>query len=298
MIELSVRENEFAGVFQTGTVHKDKVIIRVGGSGAPKDRVIASGKFLVDAGYSVMFLGYYLWEDQPKIVSEIPIDYVEKAVKWIKEYTHDPNTKIGMTGISQGAQYTLAAASLIPDISSIAVASPFDYVMEGNTPSFGRTGHSTYTYHENELPYTPWELLGKNKLKLFFDLKSDKNYGLGRMMRYGYDKNGVDERSGIAVENMHANVLLLASRNDDCWPSDEAVVRIENRLKSADYPYIVESHIYEKGCHNMGGNMDIDSRQGKKLKKLMRAWSDHPEECRKCIADSMERIVDFFDRTL
>ena len=298
MIELTVKKDGFAGEFCEGTKYPDVVIIRVGGSGAAKERVIASGQFLIDAGYSVLFLGYYLWEDQTDIISEIPVDYVEKAIAWLKEKTNNPNLKIGMTGISQGAQYTLLASSLIPDITSIALASPFDHVMEGNTSLFKGTGHSSFTWHGTELRYSEWKLLRTNTLKLLLRILKDKDYGLSRMMRYGYDKNGADESSRIQVEKMHSHVLLLASKNDDCWPADEAVPRVVNRLKQVDYPYTVESYIYQKGCHNMGGNMDIDSKQGRKLQKLMRSWSDHPEDCRKCIEDSKIRILDFFRKTL
>lgn len=296
--ELTIRKNGFAAIYQEGCKHKDTVIIRVGGSGASRERVIASGKFLVDAGYSVLFLGYYLWKDQQDIISEIPIDYVEKAIVWLKEKTGNPNLKIGMTGISQGASYTLACASNLSEIRSIALASPFDYVMEGNTNSFKPTGHSSYTFHEKELPYTKWKILETSTPMLLLQIIRDKNYGISRMLRYGYDKNGVWEPSRIPYEEMKADVLLLASKDDDCWPADLAVERIVKRLKESHYPYVVENHIYEKGCHNMGGNMDIDSKHGKKLKRLMKAWKDHPEDCIKCIEDSKERILDFFDRTL
>lgn len=297
MQEFTIENDGFAACFHQGRGKQDAVIIRVGGSGAEKERVIASGQFLVDAGYSVLFLGYYLWDGLGNIVSEIPLDYVEKAIHRLKQLLGNPNLKIGMTGISQGASYTLACASKIPEISTIALASPFDYVMEG-TSSFKRTGKSSYTWHGEELPYSPWELLNIGLPKLFIRCIRDKEYGLSRMLRYGYDHNPVTEQSAIAIEDMNADVLLLASANDDCWPSDEAAVRIENKLKNCGYAHLVESHIYEKGCHNMGGDMLVDGKRAKKLQKMMKAWSDHPQECRECISDSKQRILDFFDRTL
>lgn len=261
-------------------------------------RCIAKGQFLLDAGYSVLFLGYYLWEDQAEVACRIPLDYVEKAIQWLKQKTKNPNLKIGMTGISQGALYTLACASKIPEINSIALASPFDRVMEATTPSFKRMGKSVFTWHGEELPYTEWKILDKSMVGLFFQLIRDKKYGMGRMLRFAYDKNGTVKEAEISSEKMKAHVLLLAAGEDDCWPSEEAVVRIENRLKAANYPYIIESYIYEKGCHNMGGNMEVDGRQGRKLKKMIHAWTDHPEECLACIEDSKKRIIEFFEHTL
>lgn len=296
--ELTIKNNGFAAVYYKGDKHQDAVIIRLGGSGASEDRVIASGKFLIDAGYSVLFLGYYLWEEQGDIIDRIPLDYIETAIKWLKEETNNPNLKIGITAISQGAQYALACASKIKEINALALASPLDYIMEGNTKSFKRTYHSSYTYHGEELPYTAWKILEKNKLELLSKIIIDKNYGISRMLRYGYDKNGFDEKSLIEVEKMHADILLLADKNDDCWPADLAVKRIKQRLKDNHYPYYVEAHIFEKGCHNMGGDMDLTSKNGKKIKRLIKSWSDHPEDCMKCIEDSKKRIIDFFDKRL
>ena len=298
MQEFTVEKDGFAACFHQGSRKQNAVIIRVGGSGAEKERVIASGQFLVDAGYSVLFLGYYLWSGLGNVVSEIPLDYVEKAIHRLKQCSGNPNLKIGMTGISQGALYTLACASKIPEISTIALASPFDYVMEGTTSSFKRTGKSSYTWHGEALPFSQWELLNAGLPKLFIRCVRDKKYGLSRMLRFAYDNNPVTEQSAIAVENMNADVLLLASANDDCWPSDVAAIRIENRLKTCGYAHIVESRIYEKGCHNMGGDMLVDGKRAKKLQKMMKAWYDHPQECRECISDSKQRILDFFDRTL
>ena len=48
------------------------------------------------------------------------------------------------------------SASLIPEISCIMPIVPFDYVMEGTTNSFKRLGRSVYTWHGQDVPYSPW----------------------------------------------------------------------------------------------------------------------------------------------
>ncbi len=294
-IELTLERDGFYGLYHEGTKYPDVVILRTAGSGAPKGNVISCSKFLFEAGYSVLCIGYYMWGTLGDVIDEIPLDYVEKAISWVRSYTGNSNLRIGITGLSQGASYALAAAARIPDISAVAAASPFDHVMEGNTNSFRRTGHSSYTWHGEPLPYTRWKLLDASLPKLLFHILRDKEYGISRMMRYGYDKNGIDPVSAIEVENMHADLLLLASKDDDCWPSDEAVPRMVERLRVAGYSHHVESHIYERGCHNMGGDMTLTGKTGKKMKRLMRSWADHPDDCLACIEDSKERILTFFE---
>ncbi len=294
MIELNEEEHGFNGVYFEGNRFLNFVIFRVSGSGATKQQVISSSQFLIDAGFNVMCIGMYLWDTTDKDASEIPVDYVENAMTWIRNYTSNPDIHFGMTGLSLGALYTLICASHISDIEAIAVASPFDYCMEGNTSDYKATGHSTFVYHNQELPYTKWNVLRQGLLKVVLGAIKDKRYGFSRILRYAYDSNGVEEQSRIHVEKMNAHILMLASKDDDCWPSEQAVQRIEERLTQSNYPYTIQSYIYEKGCHNMGGNMTVTGKTGKKMRRLMRAWKDHPQECLECIKDSQKRILDFF----
>ena len=105
----------------------------------------------------------------PKELVSIPIDYVEKAVKWLKE--EKGINKIAMTSASTGAGYTLLAASLIPEISCVIPVVPFDHVLEGTTNNFKRLGKSVYTWHGIDVPYSPWQLIDQGLLRIFIEAK-------------------------------------------------------------------------------------------------------------------------------
>lgn len=308
-IELTMEENGFCGCFFPGRDNCRSVVIRVAGSGMSRRRVISSSKFLVDAGFHVLCLGYYKWGKLGNSLSEIPVDYVERAIEWItsdlqaklnesSEETAPEPVKIGMTGVSQGALYSLLAASLLPDIHAVAAASPFDHIHEGHTRMYRRTGHSKHVFRGKELPFTPWRILDTHVLKIAMDILKDKRYGILRSLRYGYDKNGEDEASRIPVENMKAHVLLLSSRDDHCWPAEEAVVRIGDILAASNYPYHVESYVYGNGCHNMGGDMQLEGITGKAMSLLIHFLPNSMEQYMHCVEDSKEKIVDFFCRYL
>ena len=66
-----------------------------------------------------------------------------------------------------------------------------------------------------------------------------RQYGLRRFMRFGYDEMEKKQfpEARIKVENMHDDVLFLAIKDDDVWPSDVAVPRMLKVLKEANYPY-------------------------------------------------------------
>ncbi|MBQ8781996.1 MAG: hypothetical protein IJZ72_10030 [Oscillospiraceae bacterium] len=288
--ELSLNKYGFYGYFRKGTTCADKAMIVMSGSDGNKELAISHADIFLREGYSVLVLGFYKWEGLSRDKSHIPVDYMEKAVKWL--LGGGDIVKVGVNSSSLGAQYALLCASLISEISLVIASAPFDYVLECVDDKFRRTGRSTYTYHGKEITYSPSVLLDSNIAGLLWKCAVDKNYGLKRMLRFYYDKNPLVEESRIKVENMKADVLLIASENDDCWPAEISARRVEAVLKKNGYPYRVKTVIYEKGSHAVG-NMISSEKMRKTLRSMMPAEKKYPEECERARIDSVRRIKDF-----
>lgn len=288
--ELKLSEYGFYGYFRKGTTNADKAMIVMSGADGNKELAIGSADVFLEEGCSVLVLGFHKWEGLSQDKSHIPVDYVEKAVKWL--LVRSDIGSVGIKGTSMGAQYALLCASLIPEISLVIAAAPYDYVLECVDDKFRRTGRSTYTYHGEEIPYSPSVLLDESVPKLILKCAFDKRYGLKRMFRFYYDKNPLTEKSRIRVENMKADVLLLASENDDCWPAEISARRVEAILNKNNYPYRVKTVIYEKGSHAVG-NMLNDEKMRKAFKRIMPAEKKYPLECEQARIDSVRQIKSF-----
>lgn len=233
----SLEKEGFRAHYYPGCKMTNKAIIAVGGASCDEKTCIAMSGFLRKEGYNVLVLGFYLWKGLSKNLASIPIDYVEKAVKWIKE--EQGIEKIAMTGASTGAGYTLVCASRIPEITCVIPVEPFGY-----------------------------DLIEPN----------------------------LNPDSRIRVEDMNADVLLLAAKNDDCWPSDVATKRMIEVFKEKNYSHRVESHIYEKGSHALVDGMSEMSGFTRFLFKLMiPAEKKYPKECEEARQDSFKRIVRFIE---
>ena len=140
MERCTLEKDGFEGIYFPGTKSPEKAIIAAGGASCNEKTSISMSRFLRNAGYNVLVLGFYYWKGLPKDLVSIPVDYVEKAIAWLKK---EKGVKgVGMTAASTGAGYTLLAASLIPEIGCIIPVVPFDHVMEGTTNSFRRLGRS------------------------------------------------------------------------------------------------------------------------------------------------------------
>lgn len=297
MYKCTLEKEGFIANYYEGSFETEKAIIIVGGAWCSEKTTLATADYLIKAGYNVLVLGFYLWKGLSKDMASIPVDYAEKAVHWLLE---KPGIeKVAMTGPSTGGGYTLLCASLISEITCVIPVVPFDHVFEGITKDTKRKHCSTYTYHGEDIPYIPLELLEMGVKKWIKLARKEKGYGIKRFMRYGYDRMTpfLTEESRIKVENMNADVLLLSVKDDDCWPSDEAVPRIVKKLQSVGYPHRVDYHIYEKGSHAL-----VDGLSGKhsSLKIMMRlmlhAEKKYPKECDEARQDSLKRILEFLKK--
>ena len=111
--------------------------------------------------------------------------------------------------------------------------------------------------------------------------------------RYGYDTSEETEESRIKVENMKSDLLIMAPKWDDCWPSEQAVPRIERILKENKYPYRVKAIIYEKASHYLGAEVSEDMM--KLARKVLPTEKKYPEECERARKDSVKQVLDFLE---
>lgn len=112
-------------------------------------------------------------------------------------------------------------------------------------------------------------------------------------MRYMYDRNPPISSSRIKVENIKADILMLAAKNDDFWPSDEAIPRMEAVLAGSNYPYRIKSIVYEKASHLLG-NIPILNPFFKMMIRIgIEAERNYPKECLNARKDSVQQILSF-----
>lgn len=302
MYECTLQKEGFLGTFYESPKPTGKAVILVGGSGEKRPFVEARAQALCREGLHVLALGYYLWEPLPAQTVSIPVDYAEKAVAFLQHNPFVPVEKIGMTGLSLGAEYTLLCASYLPEISCVVAVSGFDFVVEGCKNMLFRQHRSYFCYHGADVPYEPAEALSHlgRTLRAW---KKDSRYGAYAMNRFYYNEcfpNRTDD-SRIKVENIHGDVLLLAPAYDDTWPSDAAVPRMMQALEEKQFFYRHEAVLYEKASHYLAvpsAAMELDEKSMKETEKVLARMltmeKQYPAECRKARRESWAKLVSFF----
>ena len=289
--EYYLEADGFRAVWFEGSKYPGKAIIYMAGAKCGEKDTINSSLVLRNEGYSVLCLGFYLWDGMPKEMYKIPVEYVEKAVAELKANGYE---KIAIHGMSTGAGYALLCSSLIPDISCTIATVPYDYVMEGMKHDLFPLGFAVYTYRGKSVPFSHYTCMNNGLLKAlkgYFKFRKQNGNKEIRAGRYGYDTSEETEESRIKVENMKSDLLIMAPEWDEAWPSEQAVPRIERILKEHNYPYRVKAIIYEKASHALGA--ELSGNMGKLAKKLMPSERKYPDECERARKDSIQQIINF-----
>lgn len=302
MYVCTLEKEGFLGTFYQSAVPTEKAVILVGGSGEKRPYVEKRAQALCKEGFHVLALGYYLWAPLPAQTVGIPVDYAEKAVAFLQKNPFVRVNKIGMTGLSLGAEYTLLCASCLPQISCVAAVSGFDFVVEGCKNMFFRQHRSTFSYHGADVPYEPAQALS-HLAKTLWAWKKDPRYGAYAMNRFYYNEcfPGRTDASRIKVENIRGDILLLAPAYDDTWPSDAAVPRMMQVLEEKQFPYRHEAVLYEKASHYLAVPPECLQLEGKTaeqtrkiLARIMTMEKQYPAGCEQARAESWKKLVAFF----
>lgn len=243
----TLEEDGFLGAFYPGRRRRGRAVLYVGGASCNRRMTLAMGRYLVDAGFTVLFLGFYLWKGLPRKMWRIPVDYAERASKWLVGQGYE----VCMMGASTGAGYTLLSASLIPEIHGVVAMAPFDHVFEG-MEMLGRAPHcSVYQFHAEEYPYSRFDIV-RDGWPAAFRTARKAGVPLKGFMRYGYESAKLNPASRIRVENINGDILLTTAEYDIMWPADQAVARMKRVLENSPWSHRLTTLVYPCRSHGLG----------------------------------------------
>lgn len=224
-----------------------KALICFGGSDGKFELARKLAAIFQARGLTTLALAYVMEEGLPTQFYRVPIDPLEAAVKRLHEMGCK---KVGLWGISKGAELALTAGSLLPGLVNAVVAvAPMSTVCQGFSLERGITvmPGSSWSFHGEEVPYSG---LGMKKFPLGQFLR--KSLKAREVTMYDLYIPLVEHpapASVIQVENITGPILLISSKMDTMWPSEPAAKRIMERLREHDFPYPYQHLSYEYGSH-------------------------------------------------
>lgn len=219
-------------------------VIIIGGSSGGLYEWLA--QVFASNGFAALTLAYFNYQDLPRELMNIPLEYFYKAVAWIKSQKAVKPDSLGVVGGSKGAELALLLGAKSDDFKAVVAWVPSGYVWQGisNTMKLA----SSWSYNGQSLSYIRGVVTQEDMAKY---MKGDmdsvlKFYALGLEQA---DQVTV-EQATIPVEKIKAPILLVSGTDDQTWPSAEFSDAIMERLKKHQHPY-EHKHIRCEGSGHM-----------------------------------------------
>ncbi len=236
-------------------------------------------------GLTVLALAYVMEKNLPKKFLHVPIDFLEAAAKRLHDMGYE---KVGLWGISKGAELALTAGSLLPGLINAVIAiSPINTVCQGFAKEKGVSflPGSSWSFHGKEIPYTAYKTqkfpLG-HVLKKSIQARELTMYDLYLPLVQNPNPEAI-----IRAEKITGPVLLISSEMDTMWPSEIAAKQIMKRLKDCGFPYFYQHLSYDYGSHLF---VPLELRQTKFFKGDR---GKNKEPGQRARMDSLEKTLKF-----
>lgn len=279
----SMQTEGFEGILYPGNGRKDKALIVMSGSDGGMTLTKQESEFYHRNGFPALALALFKTKQTPSALSQVPVEYVERAIAWLKALGYE---KIGIDGTSKGSEMALIAASMFPELSCVIVRVPSHFVSEGLSGSGKNkapSGTSCWSYHGKELPYAPYRARTFNILQMFMKEKEM------HIITFNRDKD-VTPETIIPIENIQAPILLLSSKHDEVWPSYESATLMEKKLTEIGFPYAHKHVAYEHMSHA------LLTRLPWIYKMAFKSERQYPEECKRDREALAKELLDWADK--
>ena len=282
---IEVRENGLIGnLYLPPSEHPLPIIITLSGSeGKTSD---CRSKLLASHGFAVLALGYFGLEGLPYILQDIPLEYFQTAFAWLKNQQCIDSSRIGLYGVSRGAELSLILGTLFSDsIQTIVAVAPSSAIYG----VFGPTPTHAWLYHG--MPLAPFATTSPPD---FTTGHSSSNPMVFRQNFIDGMKDPCFEKATISVEKIRCPILLVSGGDDQVWPSDLYAIEIMKRAQNCKHLHYPDAG---HGIHLP--NLPLPSPvYWQPYAKMWFSTGGTREANASASRDSWEKIVEFFHESL
>ncbi|PIS01365.1 MAG: hypothetical protein COT84_02960 [Chlamydiae bacterium CG10_big_fil_rev_8_21_14_0_10_35_9] len=256
--ELVEKEGLKGVLFYPDQIKKPTAIIVLPGSDGGVAEALS--EYIASHSYIVLGLGYFGEEGLPSYLENIPLEYFQKAINWLRS-RFDPYS-LNLLGYSRGGELALILGSLFPDIiDGIVAFVPCSAACGG----FPYPNKPAWTF--NNAPISPYLqgvmssyqdlseaedlfLASKEGIIPYHSNSEEDPYDIVDLFMIRH-KNNILEKAAIPVENISCPILIIAGEQDKIWPSGLYGKLIIDRLHQKKSTIQKELLIYPNAGHGI-----------------------------------------------
>jgi len=237
---------------------------------------------LQEEGFAVLQLAYYRAPGQQENLELVPLERIERGLDWLAANPNADASRLGLMGVSKGAEAGLIVAARRPELDAVVLGVPSSVAWTGINWNFGGAGRKpSWTRDGEPVPALPY---GR------YDWES------GVYSVYEGGLAAVDDHPDavIPVEAVEAPMLLICGEADSLWPSCPMARQIEARAAERAGPTVTLLAYPEAGHFSIGLPVAEDHPGYERLAE----FGGDPAGNAAARADGWPRIVAFFESRL
>jgi dienelactone hydrolase len=221
-------------------------IVVLAGSGGGV--LLTPAALLASRGYAAVALGYFRMPGLPQGLVNIPLEYFETAIAWLRDTVRPREDFVGVIGWSRGGELALLLGASLPEVSAVVAYVPSGVLFGPLGPSepADRRPRAAWVHRGRALPHLAednrtmdWSVVDQRRSPIV------EKPAYFTMLR---DRDAV-ERAMIPVERTRGPVLLISGKDDDQWPAFELAQIAYRRLQGHRHPYPFAHLAYEGAGH-------------------------------------------------
>ncbi|KAG8454823.1 hypothetical protein GDO86_001153 [Hymenochirus boettgeri] len=197
------------------------VIDMFGGSGG---LIEFRSSLLASHGFAVLSLAFFAYEDLPKTLDALDLEYFEEAAEYLLNNPKVSNDGVGVVGLSKGAEVALAMASYLPQVKATIWINGTNAV-NGTTLTYGNLCIRGIPYESHKTVITSTSAINMKQI-------------------YGDTRNPEYQDRLLPLEKAKGPILFLVGEDDQCCDSlkyaNEALARAKKygkiNVRISSYP--------------------------------------------------------------
>jgi dienelactone hydrolase len=240
---IPVKDGRLRGVFfRPKAKGKYPGVMTLSGSGGGVSETRAA--LLAAHGYAVFTLAYFNYEDLPKELANIPLEYFDEGLAWLAKQEGVAADRLAVMGGSRGGELALLLASRFSKIKAVVAYVPGHVVVAG----LASEPTAAWTHDGKPIPYFRANVDEAERRKIIAANPGNTT----PVWRLFLKDRKAAEKAAIPVEKIIGPVLLISGKDDRTWPSTELAEEVVKRLREKNHAHTVRHLAYDDTGHLIG----------------------------------------------